>query len=170
MLTKLSPPHETLWTRPGLSRQRHTSPDSRGGYTVTPHPTSTTRRSELRTDWRVSPLTRAEALAGRPAFPRPPAGRAVRPRAGCVVFVLILGCTGADCAMGLPLFLRCAGERVDTRGSRDRTRTFNLPTCWNTLCDAWRQSSIVPLNWENILEQPSFGKRHRALLIAISVG
>src|ERR1022692_2562307 len=112
---------------------RHGSPATRGGYTVIPPPTSTTTRSEPRTDSRVSPLTRADPRA----FPLPEARREARSRAGCVVFVLILGFAGATGAMAFPLFLQFAQVRgladAPKSGGQGRGRTADLPLFRRTL-------------------------------------
>ena len=91
---------------------------------------------------------RAAAPGGRASGPAPRAScrRAVRPgrpagrreavRAGCVDFVWILVRAGADCAMrrpSLPAFSQVRGLTMEP-GSRDRTRTYNLPVNSRTLC------------------------------------
>src|SRR6185437_6764628 len=63
---------------------------------------------------------------------------ATRPRAGCGDFVGILAHAGASCAMGIPSLPALSQVRGLTMyapsGSRDRTRTYNLPVNSRTLC------------------------------------
>jgi len=74
----------------------------------------------------------AAATGGRtpsPVYEDPP-GRPGLPRAGCGDFVGILKTADAACATGFPLSCVVAGSGADGdsfRGSRAKTRTWNLP-------------------------------------------
>ena len=68
----------------------------------------------------------------------PAAGRVPLLRAGCVTSVLILVRASAACAIGIPSLPALSQVReLETAlelGSRDRTRTYNLPVNSRTLC------------------------------------
>ena len=109
---------------------RHRSPARRAGYTVIPASSSTTTRPSPRVAARPVPV----AKIGRPLRRGRAAaatGRVTPARDGCGFSVGILAPTGADCPMGLPLFLRFAQVRglmgSFPGGGQGQGRTADLP-------------------------------------------